>query len=104
MPAAQNIMMEALCQAPRKGQATPQLVADGPGLRRTATRGISGNFTSSARNSTCSPPLLRHDNQLAFLRLDTSFMVFIRTDMAGNLAKALYETGVTWKECYANPS
>ncbi|CAE7658315.1 unnamed protein product [Symbiodinium sp. CCMP2592] len=42
--------------------------------------------------------LLRHDNQLSILRLDSTFMVFIRTDMEGSLAKALYDTGVTWKE------
>ncbi|CAE7412247.1 Crnkl1 [Symbiodinium sp. CCMP2592] len=42
--------------------------------------------------------LLRHDNQLSILRLDSSFMVFIRTDMEGSLARALYDTGVTWKE------
>ncbi|CAE7801270.1 Pol [Symbiodinium sp. CCMP2592] len=42
--------------------------------------------------------LLRHDNQLSILRLDSSYMVFIRTDMEGNLAKALYDTGVAWKE------
>ena len=38
--------------------------------------------------------LLTTLNQLAILRLDARFMMFIRTDMEGNLAKALYETGV----------
>ena len=42
--------------------------------------------------------LLRHDNQLAILRLDTAFMLFIRTDAKGNLAALLYQTGLKWKQ------
>ena len=41
--------------------------------------------------------LLRRENQMAITRQDTTFMLFLRTDLTPNLASSLYQIGQTWK-------
>ena len=40
--------------------------------------------------------VLRHDNQLTINAQDTAYMIFVRTDIPGNLAAILYEAGQAW--------
>ena len=42
--------------------------------------------------------VLRHDNQLTIDAQDKSFMIFVRTDVEGNLGAILYEAGQRWNE------
>ena len=42
--------------------------------------------------------LLRHESQLAINRQNTTFMLFVRTDLTPNLASSMHQIGQTWKK------
>ncbi|CAE7232435.1 unnamed protein product [Symbiodinium necroappetens] len=46
--------------------------------------------------------VLRHDNALNIVAQDQTYMIFVRTDIPGNLASILYEAGKAWNEVKAS--
>ncbi|CAE7770501.1 unnamed protein product, partial [Symbiodinium necroappetens] len=46
--------------------------------------------------------VLRHDNALNILAQDQTYMIFVRTDIPGNLASILYEAGKAWNDLKAS--
>ena len=46
--------------------------------------------------------VLRHDNQLNISAQDTSFMIFVRTDMEANLGAIMHEAAKTWNSIKAS--